>query len=236
MKVMKIKMLILLFTLLNVNVFAKNEYDVRKDGNSFSYIDTLCVTPDIAYNNAQNWVVKSSTSYKSTVQYEDREQKKMIIRTGVAYPYAKTSNTEMFLIFNLTIELKEEKFRIKLENIKERTYLHSINFGFVETGDDVSEVDIISFAGYINDVISGIPRFIHEEEYESNRLKLQELTNKKSIIKKKKELIQIDKEIEIISFRQQTLEEWRNNYIAINSVINSYVASLSKQLNTNDDF
>ena len=47
---------------------------------------------------------------------------------------------------------------------------------------------------------------------------------------------QIDKEIEIISFRQQTLEEWRNNYIAINSVINSYVACLSKQLNTNDDF
>ena len=49
---MRIKLLTLFLTLLNLSMLANKTYDVREDGNSFSYVDTICVTPDIAYNNA----------------------------------------------------------------------------------------------------------------------------------------------------------------------------------------
>lgn len=233
---MKSKLLIILFTLLKVNVFAITEFDVRENGNSYSFVDSLSVAPEVAYSNAQNWVIKSSTSYKASVQFEDKEQKKLIIKSGVVYPYKKASNVEPYLVFDLTIELKEGKFRIKLENIKYYAILHYTDIGYIETGDDVSEVDIISFSGYKKDAISGLSKFTYEEEYDNNKLKMQSLLNKKSIAKKKKEINQIDHDIEILNYRQNTLEEWRNNYIKINSTINSYVANLSKQLNTNDDF
>lgn len=233
---MKIKLLVLLFTLMNVSVLANNEYDVRENGNSFSLVDTLCVTPEIAYNNAQNWVVKSSSSYKGSVQFEDREQKKLIIKSGVVYPYVNASNEEPYLIFDLTIELKEGRFRLKLENIKLYTILHSVNFGFGETGEDTSEVDIVTFSCYEKNVISGITLFRYEEEYLRNKLNLEELRNDKNTTKKKKELLQIESDIKRIENRQTSIDEWRNNYIKINSTINSYISLLIKQLNAADDF
>lgn len=233
---MKIELTIILFTLMNVSVFANKEYDVREDGNSFSLVDTLCVTPDIAYNNAQNWVIKSSSNYKSSVQFEDREQKKLIIKSGVVYPYVSASNEEPYLIFDLTIELKDGRFRIKLENIKHYTILHSVNFGFGETGEDVSEVDIVTSSCYEKDPMSGNVIFRYEEEFSSNKLKLKELKNKQNTIKKKKELNQIEKDIKRIENRQTSIDEWRNNYIKINSTINNYIALLTKQLNTLDEF
>lgn len=233
---MKIKLLILLFTLLNVSMLANNEYDVRENGNSFSLVDTLFVTPEIAYNNVQNWVVKSSSSYKGSVQFEDRELKKLIIKSGVVYPYVNASNEEPYLIFDLTIELKEGRFRLKLENIKQYTILHSVNFGFGETGEDVSEVDIEKISCYEKDVISGIAHFRYEEEYSGNKLKLEELRNNQKTTKKKKELLQIESDIKRIENRQTSIDEWRNNYIKINSTINGYITLLIKQINTADDF
>lgn len=233
---MKLQFLILLFTLMNVSVLANNEYDVRKNGNSYSLVDTLCVTPETAYNNAQNWVVKSSSNYRGSVQFENREQKKLIIKSGVTYPYANASNVEPYLIFDLTIELKNGRFRLKLENIKYYAFLHSVNFGFGETGEDVSEVDIVTFSCYEKDVLSGIAHFRYEEEYSNNKFKLEELRNNQNAAKKKKELLQIESDIKRIENRQTSIDEWRNNYIKINSTINSYITLLIKQLNTVDDF
>ena len=233
---MKIKLSILLFTLMNVSVLANNKYDVRENGNSFSLVDSLCVTPEIAYNNAQNWIVKSSSNYKGSVKFEDREQKKLVIKSGVVYPFVKAINEEPYLIFDLTIDLKEGRFRLRLENIKKYTILHSVNFGFGETGEDVVVEDIVTFSCYEKDVKSGIALFRYEEEYSSNKLKLEELRNKLNFTKKKKELIQIEKNIKRIENRQTLIDEWRNNYININSTINSYITLLIKQLNTVDDF
>lgn len=233
---MRIKLSILLCTLMNVCALANNEYDVRENGNSFSLVDTLYVTPEIAYNNAQNWVVKSSSSYKGSVQFEDREQKKLIIKSGVVYPYISGTNEEPYLIFDLTIEFKDGRFRLKLENIKHYAILHSVNFGFSETGEDASEVDIATFSCYEKDIISGIAFFKYEKEYSSNEVRLEELRNIHNTTKKKKELLRIESDIKRIENRQTSINEWRNNYIRINSTINSYITLLIKHLNTVDDF
>ena len=209
---MRIKLLTLFLTLLNLSMLANKTYDVREDGNSFSYVDTLCVTPDIAYNNAQSWIVKSSASYKGSVQFEDREQKKMIIKSGVDYPYNNASNSESFLVFDLTIELKEGRFRLKFENIKKYTLIHSVDFGLGETGEDESECDVVTLSCYDKDVESGIAKFRYEEEYENNKVKLQELRDKQTVVKKKKELTQIEADIRKIEDRQNSLDDWRQNY------------------------
>ena len=233
---MKTIFFILLFSLMNLCLFANNEYDVRENGNSFSLVDSLCVTPEVAYNNAQDWVVKCSSSYKSSVQFEDREQKKMIIKSGVKYPYERASNTETYLIFDLTIELKDGRFRLKLENIKEYMIIHSVNFGLGETGEDFSEVDIAKISCYEKDNVSGGVKFKYEEEYSSNKIKLGELRNKLETTKKKKELLQIENDIKSITDRQASIDECRNNPIKINSTINRYITLLIRQLNTTDDF
>ena len=83
---------------------AKDTYDVREHGSSFVYIDTLCVEPNVAFNNAQDWIVKSSSSYKSSIQYENLAQKKLIAKSGIEFP-STASNSKNYLIFDLTLDL-----------------------------------------------------------------------------------------------------------------------------------
>ena len=232
---MKSKLLLLLL-ILNLHVYASKEYDVRVNGNSYIIVDTLCVSPDVAYNNAQDWILKSSVSYKGAIQYENRDQKKLIAKSGVAFPYKAASNVESYLIFDLSIEMKEGKYRIKIENIKGFDILHSVDFGFGPTGEDTSETDIVAYSGYTKDEVSGEFKYFYEEKYENNKLLLQELNNKKVVIKKKKELTQIDKEIKMIENQQELYDKKRNLYLIINSTINNYIELLSKQINYNDDF
>lgn len=233
---MRIKWLMLLSTFFYVSVFANKEYDVREDGNSYSYVDTLCVTPDIAYNNAQDWIVKSSSSYKSSVQFEDKEQGKIIVKSGTKYPYEKEVNVDSFLTFDMTIELKEGRFRIKLEHIKYHMLIHSVDLGLFETGEDEQELDIVWFSGYDKDVVSGVPFFRDEKEYDNNKLLLQELKSKLSVTNKKKEQNKLNADIKRIENRQNTIDEDREKYKYINSSINGFVALVTKQLNIYDDF
>ena len=116
------------------------------------------------------------------------------------------------------------------------TILHSVDFGFGPTGESTLETDIVKYSGYTKDVVSGEIKFVHEEEYEKNKLLLQELNSKKAVVKKKKELAQIDKEIQRIENDQKYYDIQRDLYLVINSTINEYMELLSKQINYNDDF
>lgn len=232
---MKYKIL-LLFLTLNIHVFAGKKYDVRVDGNSYSIVDSLNVSPDVAYNNAQEWIVKSTVSYKGAIQYENRDQKKIIAKSGIAFPYKSADNVESYLRFDLIIEMKESKYRIKLENIKVYSILHSVDFGLGPTEEGTVETDIAKYSGYTIDEITGEPKFANEEKYENNKLMLQELMSKKDVVKKKKELTQIESDIKRLEFQQKDIDNRRNLYLVINSTINNYLELLSKQINYNDDF
>lgn len=233
---MKTRLLIMFFVVLSNLMYAQKEYDVREDGNSYAFVDSLKINPDIAYNNAQDWLVKSSTSYKSSVQFENKEQRKIIAKSGVAYPYSTASNDEHFLIFDLTIELKEGKFRLKFDNIKQYTILHAVNLGFTVTDEDVSEADIVTCSCYDKDLVTGVVKFRYEDEYKLNKSLLEELQNKKSTIKKKKELAKIEQDISRLKDQQKFIDDCRDNYLKINKTINDFVAFLSQMLNTDDDF
>lgn len=236
MKKINFGIILLLLMLFNVDVWAHEKYDVRIDGNSYSYVDTLKVSPDIAYSNAQNWIVISSKSYKGSVQYEDKDQKKIIAKSGTVYPFDEASNVESFLIFDLTTELKDGKFRVKLENIKYFSLIHSVDFGLGPTGEDTSEINILDFSGYEIDKETAVAKFKYDKEYADNKLKLQELLDKKNTTKKKKELEELNTEINRINNKQESIENIRENYTRVNKLINEYVEILAKQLNTDDDF
>ena len=217
---------------------ANKIYDVRVDQDSYSYVDTLCVPPDVAYSNAQNWILKSSVSYKGSVQYENREQKKLIAKSGTAFPYEhNSSNVESFLIFDLTIEIRDGKYRIKLDNIKGLDILHGFKIGMLEVNDESEdETDIPLYSGYWPNEVSGVIRFGYDVEYENNKLQIQKLEDMKDVVKKKKEQEAIDKKIAKIKYQQEFIDKERDKYISINSTINNYIDLLSKQLNYNDDF
>lgn len=217
--------LFLLFAIINVYVYADKKYDVRINGNSYTYTDTLLVSPSVAYSNAQNWILTSSTSYKGSVQYENIQQKKIIAKSGVLYDFNPSINMKYVIVFDLTIELKDGKFRVKLDNIKENSI----------SDDHTAEFDIVAFALFTYDLKTGTLLHTRKEQYEKNELRLQELRGKITTAKKK-EATQILQEIASLEAYQKGLEKDDEKCLKVNSKINNYIELLTKQLNTEDDF
>lgn len=226
----------LLLLFVNIVLFANKKYDVFVDERNFTIVDSLSVSTDVAYNNVQSWIINSSESYKASVQFESKEQGKIIAKLGIAFPNINNvSNLESFIIFDLTVEVKEGKYRIKLENIKGRNYYHSVELAYSTTDEEIKDIDIITFSCYKKDAVTGAYCFWYEERYEENRLRIQELKEKK-LNSNKKELIKIENEITNIENHQRDIDRERETYILVNSAINKYVEALSRQINVKDDF
>lgn len=232
---MKFKLIILL-AVICVNTYANKKYNVRENGNSYIYIDSLRVSPNIAYNNAQNWILKNTSSYKTSVQFESLEQKKIIAKSGVETSYKTASNDEHIIIFDLTLEIKEGKYRLTVDNIKEYLILHSVDLLFGPTGESITETDIVKASGYDKDPVTGEEKNFYDDRYERNALELKELNEKLHNTKKKKELLEIEKKIQSLESDQVYIEKERNYYLIINSAVNNYIEQFDKAINTDDDF
>lgn len=232
---MKFKLIILL-AVICVNTYANKKYNVRENGNSYIYIDSLRVSPNIAYNNAQNWILKNTSSYKTSVQFESLEQKKIIAKSGVETSYKTASNDEHIIIFDLTLEIKEGKYRLTMDNIKQYLILHPVDFELLDISDEeIIETDIVKASCYDKDPVTGEEIFFYADRYKRNALELEEL-NKKKQNAKKKELEEIEKQITRLEDDQAFIDKERNYYQIINSVFNNYIDQFDKAINTDDDF
>ena len=82
-------------------------------------------SPDAAFNNAKQWVAKNFMNYKQVVQMEDAASHTLVFKGKQPIgKYNGVSSRGFSTVYNLTleytttIECKESKFRIKMENIK----------------------------------------------------------------------------------------------------------------------
>lgn len=81
------------------------------------------------FGNAKSWVAKTFADYNSVIQLEDSENNRIIIKGGtpVTYSYKQhegkyeettfTSHFAENYSFTMTIDIKEDRFRIKFEDI-----------------------------------------------------------------------------------------------------------------------
>lgn len=93
------------------------------EGQSYTKVYYDSIIPALQkFNNAKEWVATSFGDYQSVLQYEDRESFKIIIKASA--PIEKVFDTanvrisyEPILNFTLTIDCRDDKFRMKFENM-----------------------------------------------------------------------------------------------------------------------
>lgn len=93
------------------------------EGQSYTKVYYDSIVPALQkFNNAKAWVATSFGDYQSVLQYEDRESCKIIIKASK--PIEKVFDAdnihisyEPILNFTLTIDCRDDKFRMKFENM-----------------------------------------------------------------------------------------------------------------------
>ena len=93
------------------------------EGQSYTKVYYDSIVPALQkFNNAKEWVATSFGDYQSVLQYEDRETYKIIIkaRQPIEKVFDMANNHiyyEPILNFTLTIDCRDDKFRMKFENM-----------------------------------------------------------------------------------------------------------------------
>lgn len=86
----------------------------------FSHVFNSDIPINIKMVNAKTWIAKTFGDYKAVLQYEDGENGRIIIKGKT--PEEKSSLDESFnqteqYSFTMTFDFKEDRYRIKIENI-----------------------------------------------------------------------------------------------------------------------
>lgn len=114
----------------SIQFYPQNPTDVV----SFVYKSKL--TSGALFNNAKQWVAKTFNNYKDVVQMEDANSHTIVFKGSTRQKLYKTSIQSIYTIlyYTATIECKEKKFRIKLEDF----YVKEIDRTKFGTVDDTS--------------------------------------------------------------------------------------------------
>ncbi len=93
-------------------------------------------TSGVLFNNAKQWVAKTFNNYKDVVQMEDPNSHTIVFKGSLRQKQYKTSTHSIYTIlyYTATIECKEKKFRIKLEDF----YVKEITHFKFDTVDDTT--------------------------------------------------------------------------------------------------
>lgn len=121
------KKFILFVALVSVSVLFYGQVkisDVKYENNAYSQIFETSISVADQYRNAKQWIAKTFGSYKDVVQLEDEETHKIILKGKMALPDEHSvSGTGCMLTdkitssFTMTIEIKEGRFRVKIEDV-----------------------------------------------------------------------------------------------------------------------
>lgn len=144
--------------------------------NSYSIVIEDSLQNSQKFINAKQWVAKTFNDYKGAIQFEDKDNGKIVIK-GIM-PVEQFRGEDIKEIYNvnidftLTIDIKPEKYRLKFENMK--AYVKKkVDFGLMahNSEKEMSLDDFLSwdsgakmnstsfyrsFAGLLNSAITAI--------------------------------------------------------------------------------
>lgn len=119
--------LLILFTMLlslSASAQALERKDITVKDNSFSYVYQTDIPLTQLFGKVNQWVAKSFNDYKSVIQYEDKENHRLIMKGILLLSGTWVDN----LSLSLTFDCKEGKYRILADGMiikvgaKEFTY------------------------------------------------------------------------------------------------------------------
>lgn len=211
------KILFFVLFITNVSYAQINEFRISSDGNiDIEEIVELNVPKDVLYQNAQEWIVQTFGDYKSVIQFEDKENFKLIMKGFTPIEHVWYNNlggkTKEEMSYTIAIECKDGKYRYKISDI-----LVEQKFSILGVPGSVS----ISPNDHLEKIESNT-KFI--EEYECKLDSIKSIRTEKM---KKKELKKINEDIENIqkslnnalSMRASEQTFYKQELDAINSLI-----------------
>ncbi len=216
-----------------ISVFANAQDDVNDiKANTTAVFHVYQGTNSIKQKqiNAKQWIATTYGDYKSVLQFEDDENGKIIIK-GISPLPREIGNMFSFtyhLFYTMTIDNKDDRFRIKMEDLKIEQYSP-----FVSGTLDFSVEEC--FGRRITSYDVKIERM-------QERLDAIQATDRTKL--KKKELKALDKEeaklkediARIEEALEETLEERAVFFATFKATIQGLFKSLSEAINENDDF
>lgn len=101
----------LVFTLFGLLIFVKS-YSQSKD-LSVSEVVTSTLKKDVLFGNAQTWITKSFGDYKSVVQFENKDQGKLILK-GTS---KLTDRFHPLFKYIIEIQVKDSKYMYSVSDI-----------------------------------------------------------------------------------------------------------------------
>lgn len=105
----------------NAQEIDPNKFPVNDKGViEFSGIIENNLSKDKMFSNAKEWIAKNFVDYKKVIQFEDKEEGKIIIKgvSNVSYIHeSDIHNTSESIKYTITIECKDHKYRYKIEDI-----------------------------------------------------------------------------------------------------------------------
>lgn len=122
------KLLLFIFIIISTNAYTQtlDKYDLINEkfsDCSYSKIYNDSTPKNIKFSNAKEWIAKTFGDYKSVLQYEDAENYKIIIKgisalkDIISYEDKTRIVEKPDLLFTLTIDCKDDKYRMKFENM-----------------------------------------------------------------------------------------------------------------------
>lgn len=244
-KVMKKVIWLFTIVILNINMLHAqigiNEINIEMD--SFSKIFSNTNPAETKLSNAKEWVAKTYGDYKAVLQLEDEANCKLIIKGINKLPSEQSIEAKGAieiirhpqLRYTLTIDCKDDKYRIKLENIRVEIKQLFYVIGSPTTSTRTYNIDEF----YFNEDILKCETTINESTTQLKLLKAQDTNsmNKKEIRAYRKEISNEEEKLATAQVQKEKLEKQKEiRMINLKKEIYNLVNSLIKSIESNDNF
>ncbi|MDR2913693.1 MAG: DUF4468 domain-containing protein [Tannerella sp.] len=148
----RILLLLSFISLLHLSVYSQDPI-IQINENGDEYISEVIenkLLKDDLFSNSQEWIAKTFGDYKSVIQFEDKDDGKLIIKGGSPIDYIGRDpmvTIKINLNYTITIECKDLKYRYTISDFsieQERTLLGRTNFVDKDRSEHSSRIDKMS--------------------------------------------------------------------------------------------
>ena len=151
---------------------------------------------------AKEWVAKTFGDYKSVLQFEDDDNCKIIIKGLTQLPVEEDAVVSAIMIkktrpqlkYSITIDSRDDKFRIKVEDIHIKTMIQNILLGKPSSSKETIQT-IYEFCKY-EDIYN------YDGEIEKLNMQVDSLKN-----------------LDVSQMKRKDVERWNNEIIKVNEKI-----------------
>lgn len=243
---MKKILILFIFVLIGNRLYAQlkvSDIEINEDTEEISKVFNYSSPKTIKFSNIKEWVAKTFKDYKKVVQFEDETNCKLILKGLTSLPNEEVKGynrvlclfyEERNLNFSMTFDCKDDKYRIRLDNISIDGWGNYFTFKPLDSEKKtVKETlrDAFHFINYDSEI-----QYHERELKELNEMDLSKVKKKEiSEIEKKKALLK-DK-IEECKYYEKEINNRKIERVEnIKHIICELINSASKSIERNDDF